>query len=96
TGTLCFSADGLIVWAKHNCTGSWNDGDMSLVFRRCLMDRELNPDQRFGVVADSAFPCSDEMTGRILTPCKNDSGVASCFRTRRRPDQRTCSGSFEA
>ncbi|ETP28530.1 hypothetical protein F442_22180, partial [Phytophthora nicotianae P10297] len=22
TGTLCFSADGLIVWAKHNCPGS--------------------------------------------------------------------------
>ncbi|OWZ00822.1 hypothetical protein PHMEG_00027907, partial [Phytophthora megakarya] len=70
TGTLCFSADGLIVWANHNCPGSWNDGDMSLAFRRCLMDRELNSDQRFGVIADSAFPCSDEMTGRILTPLK--------------------------
>ncbi|ETI30579.1 hypothetical protein, variant 1 [Phytophthora nicotianae P1569] len=70
TGTLCFSADGLIVWAKHNCPGSWNDGDMSLEFRRRLMDRELNPDRRFGVVADSAFPCADEMTGRILTPLK--------------------------
>lgn len=55
TGTLCFSADGLIVWAKHNCPGSWNDGDTSLGFRRLLSDPSLNPDTRYGVVADSAF-----------------------------------------
>ncbi|ETM43401.1 hypothetical protein L914_11110, partial [Phytophthora nicotianae] len=33
TGTLCFGADGLIVWSKHNYPGSWNDGDTSLGFR---------------------------------------------------------------
>ncbi|OWZ06669.1 hypothetical protein PHMEG_00021049 [Phytophthora megakarya] len=27
TDTLCFSADGLIVWCLHNCPGSWNDAD---------------------------------------------------------------------
>ncbi|RKP17290.1 hypothetical protein ROZALSC1DRAFT_24353 [Rozella allomycis CSF55] len=27
TGTICFGADSTIVWAKHNCPGSWNDGD---------------------------------------------------------------------
>ncbi|ETI43643.1 hypothetical protein F441_11400 [Phytophthora nicotianae CJ01A1] len=70
TGTLCFSADGLIVWAKHNCPGSWNDGDTSLAFRRKLADPTLNPDARYGIVADSAFPCAGEMTGRILTPLK--------------------------
>jgi hypothetical protein len=71
TGTLCFSADGLIVWAKHNCPGSWNDGDTSLDFRRELADPVLNPDPRYGVVADSAFPCRTDMTGRIMTPLKD-------------------------
>ncbi|EGZ04590.1 hypothetical protein PHYSODRAFT_536076 [Phytophthora sojae] len=71
TGTLCFSADGLIVWAKHNCPGSWNDGDTSLEFRRKLVSAELNPDDRYGVVADSAFPCSGDMIGRIMTPLKD-------------------------
>lgn len=27
TGVLCFGVDTLI-WGKHNCVGSWNDGDM--------------------------------------------------------------------
>ncbi|POM69056.1 Hypothetical protein PHPALM_14698 [Phytophthora palmivora] len=76
TGTLCFSADGLIVWSKHNCPGSWNDSDTSLQFRSSLQFREklldpvLNPDTRYGVVADSAFPCGNDLVGRIMTPLK--------------------------
>ncbi|GMF52807.1 unnamed protein product [Phytophthora fragariaefolia] len=70
TGTLCFSADGLIVWAKHNCPGSWNDGDASRGFRRMLASAELNPDARYGVVAGSASPCSGGMIGRIMSPLK--------------------------
>jgi hypothetical protein len=70
TGKLCLSADGLIVWAKHNCPGSWNDGDTSLNFRRKLADPLLNPDSRYGIVADSAFPCGKDMTGRVMTPLK--------------------------
>ncbi|ETO72273.1 hypothetical protein F444_11548, partial [Phytophthora nicotianae P1976] len=70
TGTLCSSADGLIIWAKHNCPGTWNDEDTCLAFRKKLSDRQLNPDQRFGIVADSAFPCGGDMRGRILTPLK--------------------------
>ncbi|OWZ09060.1 hypothetical protein PHMEG_00018299 [Phytophthora megakarya] len=70
TGTLCFRADGLIVWCRHHCSGSWNDSDTSFAFREALRDPILNPDKRYGVVADSAFPCSDDMVGRILTPLK--------------------------
>ncbi|KAJ3242382.1 hypothetical protein HDU77_010777, partial [Chytriomyces hyalinus] len=29
TGVLCFGADGCIIWMKHNCPGSWNDGQMN-------------------------------------------------------------------
>jgi hypothetical protein len=29
TGVLCFSVDGLIIWANHNCIDSWNDGATS-------------------------------------------------------------------
>ncbi|KAG6590961.1 uncharacterized protein IUM83_11193 [Phytophthora cinnamomi] len=70
TGTLCFGADGLIVWARHNCPGSRNDAENCVEFRDNLLDEELCPDKRYGVVADSAFPCSGRMTDRILTPLK--------------------------
>ncbi|GMF27491.1 unnamed protein product [Phytophthora fragariaefolia] len=70
TGTLCFSADGLIVWSKHNCPGSWNDSETSIEFREKLLDPLLNLDNRYGVIADSAFPCGNDMVGRIMTPLK--------------------------
>lgn len=70
TGILGFSADGLIVWAKHNNPGSWNDEDMSLSFRKCLLNAGLCPDPRYGVVADCAFPSGENMTGNFLTPLK--------------------------
>ncbi|KAE9037234.1 hypothetical protein PR003_g6695 [Phytophthora rubi] len=71
TGTICFAADGCIIWCKHNCPGSWNDSDTSLGFRMKLLDPAVCPDPRMNVVSDSAFPCSTEMTGRILTPLKD-------------------------
>lgn len=70
TGTLCFSSDGLIVWSKHICPGSWNDLDTSLQFREKLVDPDLKPEERYGVMADSAFPCGEDMIGRIMTPLK--------------------------
>ncbi|ETN02259.1 hypothetical protein PPTG_16507 [Phytophthora nicotianae INRA-310] len=71
TGTICFAADGCIIWAKHNCPGSWNDSDTSLGFRNKLLDPVCCPDPRKNVVSDSAFPCSTSMAGRILTPLKD-------------------------
>lgn len=55
---------------KANCPGSWNDADTLLEFRDKLLDPALCPDPRYGVVSDSACPCSFVMTGRILTPLK--------------------------
>ncbi|KAJ8558670.1 hypothetical protein ON010_g8782 [Phytophthora cinnamomi] len=69
-GTLCFGADGLIVWARHNCPGSWNDAENCVELRENLINPDLCPDMRYGVVADSDFPCSGHMAGRILTPLK--------------------------
>ncbi|EGZ11869.1 hypothetical protein PHYSODRAFT_369997, partial [Phytophthora sojae] len=71
TGTICFAADGCIIWCKHNCPGSWNDSDTSLEFRMELTGPKFCPDKRLNVVSDSAFPCSTAMTGRILTPLKD-------------------------
>ncbi|EGZ19629.1 hypothetical protein PHYSODRAFT_429323, partial [Phytophthora sojae] len=71
TGTICFAADGRIIWCKHNCPGSWNDSDSSLDFRSKLLDPTLCPDTRMNVVSDSAFPCSPSMVGRILTTLKD-------------------------
>ena len=33
TGVLCFGVDGTIIWAKHNCPGSWNDSENSRELR---------------------------------------------------------------
>jgi len=71
TGTICFAADGCIIWCNHNCPGSWNDSDTSLGFRMKLLDPAFCPDTRMNVVSDSAFPCATAMTGRILTPLKD-------------------------
>ncbi|EGZ22640.1 hypothetical protein PHYSODRAFT_249619 [Phytophthora sojae] len=71
TGTMCFAADGCIIWSRHNCPGSWNDSDTSLKYLGKLTDLQYCPDGRMGVVSDSAFPCSTAMTGRILTPLKD-------------------------
>ncbi|KAE9228637.1 hypothetical protein PF004_g11016 [Phytophthora fragariae] len=68
--TICFAADGCIIWSRHNCPGSWNESDTSLGFRVKLLDPAFCPDPRMNVVSDSAFPCSTAMTGRILTPLK--------------------------
>jgi hypothetical protein len=65
-----FRAGGLIVWSKHNYPGSWNDIDTSLAFREKLIDSNLNPDTRYGIIADSQFRCGDDMRGRIMTPLK--------------------------
>ncbi|KAE9350780.1 hypothetical protein PF008_g6260 [Phytophthora fragariae] len=35
-----------------------------------LLYMNLNPDTRYGVIADSASPCGDDMLGRIMTPLK--------------------------
>ena len=69
TGTLAFGADGCVFWMKHNCPGSWNDAETSKGFRNNLLDpyRTL---QDHGVLADSAFPVSGNMSGRIVTPLK--------------------------
>ena len=69
TGTVCFSADGLIVWAKLNFFGSWNDSDISRQFREKLSDDEKNVPGH-GVLSDSAFPVAGDMFGRIMTPLK--------------------------
>jgi hypothetical protein len=70
TGVLCFGVDGTIIWAKHNCPGSWNDSENSRELRDLLKDRTITMDG-YGIVADSAFPVSGEMKDRITTPLKN-------------------------
>lgn len=70
TGTFCFGADGCIIWGKHNCPGSWNDGETSRQFREKLLD-ENKTLQDYGVLSDSAFPVSGAMYNRIVTPLKN-------------------------
>jgi hypothetical protein len=71
TGVLCFGANGLLVWGKHNVVGSWNDGDMSRPFQEKIARPDINLD-RHGVLSDSAFPVSGDCFRRIMTPLKNN------------------------
>ncbi|KAI9909923.1 hypothetical protein PsorP6_010191 [Peronosclerospora sorghi] len=70
TGTIAFGGDGCIIWMKHNCSGSWNDGDTSQEFREKLLD-PTSTLQHLGVLADAAFPVTGSMFGRIVTPLKD-------------------------
>ena len=70
TGVLCYGFDGTLIWGRHNYPGSWNDGEMS----RRLQSRLANPTKTMpnGCCAtDSAFPVSQELSGRIITPLKD-------------------------
>ncbi|KAE9158672.1 hypothetical protein PF004_g31801, partial [Phytophthora fragariae] len=70
TGVLCYGFDGTLIWGRHNFPGSWNDGEMSRRLQARLADcaRTLSS----GCCAtDSAFPVSNEMTGKIITPLKD-------------------------
>ncbi|EGZ24545.1 hypothetical protein PHYSODRAFT_479272, partial [Phytophthora sojae] len=70
TGTLCYGVDGTLVWGRHNCPSSWNDGETS----RQLQEKLTNPDFTVpgtGVAADSAFPVAREAIGKIVTPLKD-------------------------
>ena len=70
TNCLCFGVDGTIIWMKLNCPGSWNDAEMSRSFREKLLDPNKTLVDH-GVLADSAFPVSGNMEGRIVTPLKD-------------------------
>ncbi|KAI9895913.1 hypothetical protein PsorP6_018877 [Peronosclerospora sorghi] len=70
TGTIAFGGDGCIIWMKHNCPGSWNDGDTSREFREKLLDPTATL-QHIGVLDDTAFPVNGRMFGRIVTPLKD-------------------------
>jgi len=59
-------SDGLILWSKFNCPGSWNDASIA----RSLFKRlEVIP-LPYAIVADTAFPRTRSMSGHIHTPIK--------------------------
>ncbi len=70
TGVLAIGVDGCIFWVKHNCVGSWNDGDVSCELQEKLLDDAFVA-AGHGLVADSAFPVSGNLQGRIITPLKD-------------------------
>ncbi|KAI9917955.1 hypothetical protein PsorP6_013323 [Peronosclerospora sorghi] len=69
TGTLAFGVDGCIFRMKHNCPGSWNDGEMSREYRQKLCDPFFTLKEH-GVLSDSALPVSGAMSVKIVTPLK--------------------------
>jgi hypothetical protein len=71
TGSICFGVDGTIIWFRHNCPGSWNDGETSRKFQMKIVRDAINlPDH--GVLSDSAFPVSGNLFKRIVTRLKEN------------------------
>ncbi|ETV73527.1 hypothetical protein H257_11652 [Aphanomyces astaci] len=69
TGVLCYGVDGTLIWGRHNCPGSWNDGEMSRGLQDILADdTKVGPGMK--VASDSAFPVGGRCAGRIITPLK--------------------------
>ena len=71
TGSICFGVDGTITWYRHNCPGSWNDGETSRKFQIKLARDDINLPNH-GVLSDSAFPVTGLMFRRIITPLKDN------------------------
>lgn len=58
-----------MIWGRHNCPGSWNDGEMSRALQERLDDpRRGGPGMK--IASDSAFPVSGRCAGRIVTLIK--------------------------
>ncbi|KAI9912037.1 hypothetical protein PsorP6_009510 [Peronosclerospora sorghi] len=64
-----FGVDSFIFWMKHNCPGSWNDGETSREFLQKLCDPFFTLTEH-DVRSDSAFPVSGAMSCKIVTPLK--------------------------
>ncbi|KAG9413244.1 hypothetical protein AC1031_016262 [Aphanomyces cochlioides] len=69
TGVLCFGLDGTPIWGRHNCPGSWNDGEVSRRLQELLSD-PTKVGTGMKLAADSAFPVSGRCAGRIVSPIK--------------------------
>ncbi|KAF0714212.1 hypothetical protein AaE_011623 [Aphanomyces astaci] len=68
-GLPVLGVDGTIIWARHNCPGSWNDGEVSRQLQARLADgRYVGVEMK--VASDSAFPVAGPCAGRIITPLK--------------------------
>ena len=69
TGVICCGIDGTIIWVRHNCPGSWNDGEISRRLQHRLLDEKfLAPNKK--ICTDSAFPFRGDLAGKIITPIK--------------------------
>ena len=69
TGVFCYGLDGTMVWARHNCPGSWNDGEMSCALQLKLCD-PLLVGENMKLASDSAFSIRGDIKGKIVTPLK--------------------------
>jgi hypothetical protein len=69
TGVFCFGLDGTLIWGRHNCPGSWNDGEMSRGLQLKLCDHNL-VGAGMKLASDSAFPIRGDVAGKIVTPLK--------------------------
>lgn len=53
-------------------TGSWNDAETSREIQAILIDPAYVPHPKMGIVSDTAFPCGEELQGRIVSPLKEN------------------------
>ncbi|CAD6897921.1 unnamed protein product [Tilletia controversa] len=67
---LVFLPNGEIAWTSFNCPGSWHDSKIAAGLYKLLTNPTRTPGS-FAVLADSAFPYTAEIAGRILSRPKD-------------------------
>jgi hypothetical protein len=71
SGVFLFAFDGTIRWWRHNCPGSWHDAKIAAPLFPLLEDDAVMP-APFNIVADSAFPRTKAMGGKIISGLKEN------------------------
>jgi hypothetical protein len=87
SGVFLFAFDGTIRWWRHNCPGSWHDAKIAAPLYPLLQDEAKMPTP-FNIVADSAFPRTSDMAGKIISGLKTGdkipAGLASMLQFARK------------
>lgn len=65
-----YAPDGTIIWARVNMPGSWHDALRARTLLEAIADEPGFVHDGLCIVADTAFPRSADMQGRLVTPKK--------------------------
>lgn len=69
SAVILYGVDGRILWVNFNAPGSWHDSKIARKLYDILI---ANCPEPFAILADTAFPRSEELRTKILSPLKEN------------------------